>query len=50
MEAAEEGIKLVVCITEGILVKDMIMVKEYLRDKKTRLIGLIARVLLLQEK
>jgi succinyl-CoA synthetase alpha subunit len=39
MEAAEAGIELVVAITEGIPTKDMIMVKEYLRDKKTRLIG-----------
>jgi succinyl-CoA synthetase alpha subunit len=39
MEAAEAGIALVVCITEGIPTKDMIMVKEYLRDKKTRLVG-----------
>src|SRR3954470_13208052 len=39
MEAAEAGIALIVAITEGIPTKDMIMVKEYLRDKKTRLIG-----------
>jgi len=39
MEAAESGIKLIVCITEGIPVKDMIMVKEYLSGKPTRLIG-----------
>src|SRR6185436_17422347 len=39
MEAAEAGIALVVAITEGIPTKDMIQVKEYLRDKKTRLIG-----------
>jgi succinyl-CoA synthetase alpha subunit len=39
MEAAEEGIRLVVAITEGIPVKDMIKVKEYLRSKNTRLIG-----------
>ena len=39
MESAEAGIALVVAITEGIPTKDMIMVKEYLRDKKTRLIG-----------
>jgi succinyl-CoA synthetase alpha subunit len=39
MEAAEAGIKLVVCITEGIPVKDMIAVKSYLSDKNTRLIG-----------
>ncbi len=39
MEAAEAGIALVVCITEGIPTKDMIAVKEYLKDKKTRLVG-----------
>ena len=39
MEAAEAGIKLIVAITEGIPTKDMITVKEYLRDKNTRLIG-----------
>lgn len=39
MEAAEAGIKLVVAITEGIPTKDMIQVREYLRDKNTRLIG-----------
>src|SRR6185436_6924097 len=39
MEAAEAGIALVVAITEGIPTKDMIMVKEYLHDRKTRLIG-----------
>jgi succinyl-CoA synthetase alpha subunit len=39
MEAAAAGIGLVVCITEGIPVKDMVMVKSYLSDKKCRLIG-----------
>ena len=39
MESAEAGISLVVAITEGIPTKDMIMVKEYLRDRSTRLIG-----------
>ena len=39
MEAVEAGIELIVAITEGIPTKDMIMVKEYLRDKRTRLIG-----------
>src|SRR5205085_9728118 len=39
MEAAEAGIALIVAITEGIPTKDMITVKEYLRDRKTRLIG-----------
>jgi succinyl-CoA synthetase alpha subunit len=39
MEAAEAGIKVIVCITEGIPVSDMITVKEYLTDKDTTLIG-----------
>ncbi|MEI6488471.1 MAG: succinate--CoA ligase subunit alpha [Bacteroidota bacterium] len=39
MEAAEAGIKVIVCITEGIPVKDMVMVKEYLKGKTCRLIG-----------
>jgi succinyl-CoA synthetase alpha subunit len=39
MEAADAGIKVIVCITEGIPVKDMIAVKEYLSDKNCRLIG-----------
>lgn len=39
MEAAEAGIKVIVCITEGIPTKDMIAVKEYLKDKDCRLIG-----------
>jgi succinyl-CoA synthetase alpha subunit len=39
MEAAEAGIKVIVCITEGIPVNDMVKVKEYLGDKDCRLIG-----------
>ncbi|GAB4249581.1 MAG: succinate--CoA ligase subunit alpha [Vicingaceae bacterium] len=39
MEAAEAGIKVIVCITEGIPVKDMVTVKEYIKDKDCRLIG-----------
>lgn len=39
MEAAEAGILVIVCITEGIPTKDMIMVKEYLAGKNCRLIG-----------
>lgn len=38
-EAAEAGIKLVVCITEGIPVKDMVKVLQYISDKDVRLIG-----------
>jgi len=39
MEAAEAGIKVIVCITEGIPTKDMILVKEYISDRDCRLIG-----------
>src|SRR6201985_2763926 len=39
MEAADAGIPVVVCITEGIPTLDMVKVREYLRDKLTRLIG-----------
>lgn len=39
MEAADAGIKLVVCITEGIPTSDMIRVKSYLENRDTRLIG-----------
>ena len=39
MEAAEAGIKVIICITEGIPTKDMVAVKEYLSDKDVRLIG-----------
>jgi succinyl-CoA synthetase alpha subunit len=39
MEAADAGIPLVVCITEGIPTLDMVKVREYLSDKPTRLIG-----------
>ncbi len=39
MEAAEAGIKVVVCITEGIPTLDMVKVKQYLTEGNTRLIG-----------
>jgi succinyl-CoA synthetase alpha subunit len=39
MEAADAAIPVVVCITEGIPTLDMVKVREYLRDKPTRLIG-----------
>jgi succinyl-CoA synthetase alpha subunit len=39
IEAIDAGVDLVVCITEGIPVLDMIKVKKYLAGKKTRLIG-----------
>ena len=39
MEAADAGIKTIICITEGIPTKDMVTVKEYLSDKDSRLVG-----------
>lgn len=39
MEAAEAGIKVIVCITEGIPVNDMIAVKEYIKSRNCTLIG-----------
>lgn len=39
MEAADAGLELAVCITEGIPVLDMVKVKRYLEGKKTRLLG-----------
>jgi succinyl-CoA synthetase alpha subunit len=39
MEAAEAGIKVIVCITEGIPVKDMVNAKEYIKAFDCRLIG-----------
>jgi len=39
MEAADSGIKVIVCITEGIPTKDMITVKEFLKCKNSRLVG-----------
>jgi len=39
MEAAEAGIKTIICITEGIPTKDMITVKEYISQKDCTLIG-----------
>jgi succinyl-CoA synthetase alpha subunit len=39
MEAANAGIKVIVCITEGIPIKDMMKVKEYIKAFDTKLIG-----------
>jgi len=39
MEAVDAGLDLVVCITEGIPVLDMVKVKRYMEGKKTRLVG-----------
>ena len=39
MEAAEAGIKVIICITEGIPVADMIKAYEYIKERDCRLIG-----------
>ncbi|HTC13856.1 MAG TPA: succinate--CoA ligase subunit alpha [Chthoniobacterales bacterium] len=39
LEAADAGVELIVCITEGIPVMDMMRVKTVLKEKKSRLIG-----------
>lgn len=39
MEAADAGMELIIAITEGVPVFDMVRVTEYLKDKKSRLIG-----------
>ena len=39
MEAADAGIKVIVCITEGIPTEDMVQVKGYLQDRDSRLVG-----------
>ena len=39
LEAADAGVKLIICITEGIPVEDMIKVREYLSTRGARLVG-----------
>jgi succinyl-CoA synthetase alpha subunit len=39
MEAADSGVSVVVCLTEGIPTLDMVMVRKYLKEKGTKLIG-----------
>lgn len=39
MEAAEAGIRVIICITEGIPTEDMVRVKAYLRGRDCRLVG-----------
>ena len=39
MEAADAGIKTIICITEGIPVQDMVIAKNYIKDKNCRLVG-----------
>ncbi|MDD5507560.1 MAG: succinate--CoA ligase subunit alpha [Bacteroidales bacterium] len=39
MEAADSGIKLIVCITEGIPTHDMVQVKDFMCGKTSRLVG-----------
>ncbi|MBX2816266.1 MAG: succinate--CoA ligase subunit alpha [Saprospiraceae bacterium] len=39
MEAADAGIKVIICITEGIAIQDMVKVKSFLEDRDCRLVG-----------
>jgi succinyl-CoA synthetase alpha subunit len=39
LEAADAGIRLIVCLTEGIPTMDMVMVKQYLKEKGSELVG-----------
>ncbi len=39
LEAADAGIKVIICITEGIPVQDMVKVKAFIEDKDCRLVG-----------
>ncbi|MEL6987634.1 MAG: succinate--CoA ligase subunit alpha [Bacteroidota bacterium] len=39
MESADAGIKVIICITEGIPVQDMVKVKAYIDDRDVRLVG-----------
>jgi len=39
MEAADSGVSVVVCLTEGIPTLDMVMVRKYLKEKGTKLVG-----------
>jgi succinyl-CoA synthetase alpha subunit len=39
VEAAEAGVRLIVCITEGIPVRDMVGVHDYLKKKNVRMVG-----------
>ncbi|HZX62935.1 MAG TPA: succinate--CoA ligase subunit alpha [Bacteroidales bacterium] len=39
MEAADSGIKVIVCITEGIPIRDMVFVKDFVKARNVRLIG-----------
>ena len=39
LEAADAGIPLIICITEGVPVRDMVKVKRYLEDRSSQLLG-----------
>jgi succinyl-CoA synthetase alpha subunit len=39
MEAANSGVSIIVCLTEGIPTMDMVMVREYLKERDSKLIG-----------
>jgi succinyl-CoA synthetase alpha subunit len=46
MEAADAGIKVIIAITEGIPVADMIKANGYVKERNARLMDLIVQVLL----
>ncbi len=50
MEAADAGIKVIICITEGIPTADMVKVKAYLEEKECNWLVLTVQELLLQMK
>jgi succinyl-CoA synthetase alpha subunit len=39
MEAADSGIRVIVCLTEGIPTLDMVMVREYIEERGSKLVG-----------
>src|SRR5246127_3521728 len=39
MEAADAGVKVIICITEGIPVQDMVKAREFIKSRNCRLIG-----------
>ncbi len=39
MESVDAGVEVIICITEGIAVQDMVIVKDYMEGKNSRLVG-----------